>query len=147
MSRISGISLCLLAFAACRLPPDRTPLKPLPEDGQVFTYEEILLRARAQASAAVDAFYVDNWPELAEAARGLEQTARLLPKTIERPADLESKLAPESAILRKESLRLADAATAKDVNTANEALQRIHLKIRRLRPAPKQAEPPKDKKP
>ena len=153
MSRICAVSLVLLAVGACRLPPDRTPLNPLPEDGQVFTYEEILARARVQASTALEAFFVDNWGELAEAARGLEQTARFLPKTVEPPANLKDKLAKESAILKKEALRLIDAANARDVDTANDTLQRIHLKIRQLRPepvrpepAPKPAAPPMDKK-
>jgi hypothetical protein len=150
MSRICGISICLLVpltLSACRLPPDRAPLTPLPEDGQVFTYEEILSRARAQASTALEAFYIDNWAELAEAARGLEQTARFLPKTVEPPANVAGKLVNEAVALRKEALRLADAAKARDVGAANETLQRIHLKIRRLRPEPAQKqEPPKDKK-
>jgi hypothetical protein len=147
MSRFCGISVCLLALTSCRLPPDRMPLKPLPEDGQAFTYEEILSRARAQASAALEAFYIDNWAELADAARGLEQTARFLPKTVEPPASVVGKLVNESVNLKKDAVRLIDAANARDVNAANETLQRIHLKIRQLRPepAPKQ-EPPKDKK-
>jgi hypothetical protein len=148
MSRFFAVSVFLVAFSACRLPPDRTPLNPLPEDGQVFTYEEILSRARAQAATALEAFFVDNWAELADAARGLEQTARFLPKAVEPPANLAAKLVKESVILHKEALRLIDAANARDVNAANETLQRIHLMIRQLRPepAPKQAELSKDKK-
>jgi hypothetical protein len=147
MSRFFAVSVFLVALGACRLPPDRTPLNPLPEDGQVFTYEEILSRARAQAATALEAFFVDNWGELADAARGLEQTARFLPKAVEPPANLAGKLVKESVILHKDALRLIDAANARDVNAANETLQRIHLKVRQLRPEPaqKQAEPPRDK--
>jgi hypothetical protein len=136
MSRIGGIILLLFAVPACRLPPDRTPLKPLPEDGQVFTYEEILSRARAQATAALEAFYVDNWPEIAEAARGLEQTARFLPKTSAPPPKLVGKLVTESVQLHKDAGRLAEVAKAKDVNATNEILQKVILQIRQLRPEP-----------
>src|SRR5438105_2276229 len=104
MSRICVICLFLFTLTACRLPPDSTPLKPLPEDGQMFTYDEIMSRARAQASVALEAFFNDNWVELAEAARGLEQTARFLPKTVEPPANLAGKVVNESVILRKEAL-------------------------------------------
>ncbi len=146
MSRICGLASLLLFTAACRLPPDRTPLQPLPEDGQVFTYEEILLRARAQASVALEAYFIDSWAELTSAARGLEQSARLMPKTMEVPANVRGKVADESAVLRKEAERLVKAAAAKDQSAANAALQRINLHIRHLRPEPT-PEPPKDKKP
>jgi hypothetical protein len=149
MSRICGLGVFLFFFTACRLPPERMPLKPLPEDGQVFTYEEILSRGRAQASEALEAFYIDNWAELADAGRGLEQTARFLPKTVEPPANVAGKLVAEAVNLRKQALRLIDAANARDVNAVNDALQHIHLKIRQLRPEPasKSGEPAKDKKP
>jgi hypothetical protein len=148
LSRVCGLGFLLLVLPACRLPPDREPLKPLPEEGQVFSYDEILSRARAQSFAALEAFYTDNWAELAEAARGLEQSARFLPKTVEPPANIVGKLVNESVNLRKEALRLVDAANVKNVNAANETLQRINLKIRQLRPepTPQQAEPHKDKK-
>ena len=51
--------LILAALAGCRLPPETAPLRPLPEDGALFSYHEILSRARAQANAAVEAFYDD----------------------------------------------------------------------------------------
>src|SRR5947199_95501 len=77
----------------CRLPPEREPLKPLPEEGQVYSYQEILGRARIQATVALESFYVDNWNDLEEAAQGLEQTARFLPKASEPPARHKDKLA------------------------------------------------------
>ncbi len=148
MRRICGVGLLLLALFACRLPPDQTPLKPLPEDGQIFTYDEILGRARVQASVALDAFYVDNWPELADAARSLEQTARFLPKTSDPPTRIVSKLVKEAVVLQKDAVLLDQAAKAKDVNNSIEALQRIFLKIRQLRPEPaaKKKETTKDTK-
>lgn len=140
------IALCLVALVACRLPPDRPPLKPLPEEGQVFSYAEIVSRARIQATMALEAFYVDGWVDLEEAAAGLEQTARYLPKTSEQPADLKDKIGDESKVLAKDAFRLRVAAQAKNVQEANDVLQRINLKIRALRVdgeiLPKKSEPP-----
>jgi hypothetical protein len=133
MIRILVCGMFLLGLIACRLPPDRTPLKPLPEDDRVFSYDEILSRARAQATVALEAFYIDNWSELAEAAEGLTQTARFLPRTSEVPAKHRGSLASEAGALKDEAIRLREAARLKDVTAANDALQKINLKIRRLR--------------
>lgn len=134
MRRVVCVGLCALAVAACRLPPDRQVLKPLPEEGQVFAYSEILSRARAQATTALEAFYVDNWTDIEAAATGLEQTARFLPRAIEPPADFKGKLEGEADFLGREASKLRDAAKAKNVATAADTLQRIHFKIRSLRP-------------
>ncbi len=145
MLRSAWVGLCLLAVAACRLPPDRPPLKPLPEEGQVYSCGEILSRARVQATMALEAFYVNGWADLEEAAQGLEQTARYLPKASEPPAAFKDKVAAESKILAKDAFRLRVAAQAKNVQDANDALQRINLKIRSLRPEetpPKKEIPP-----
>jgi hypothetical protein len=144
--RACWLSFCVVALVACRLPPDRPPLTPLPEEGQTFSYAEILSRARLQATMALEAFYVDGWVDLEEAAAGLEQTARFLPKAIEQPADVKTKIGDESKVLAKDAFRLRVAAQAKNVGDANEVLQRINLKIRALRPDGepplKKAEPP-----
>jgi hypothetical protein len=145
MTRIPVVGLFLLFLPACRLPPDRLPLQPLPEDGQVFSYQELLSRARVQATAALESFYVDNWTELADAARGLEQTARFLPKGSDPPAKLVGQVVTEGVALRKDAQQLADAAKAKDATATIAILQRIHLKIRQLHPPP-QLEAAKEKK-
>jgi hypothetical protein len=136
MMRFMVFGLCLLCLTACRLPPDRVPLKPLPEDGQVYAYEEIVSRARALATTALEAFYVDNWTDLEDAARGLEQSARFLPKTSHQPVKQKDKLVAEAAKLRKEAVSLRTAAQAKNAVSANQVLQRINLQIRMLRPEP-----------
>src|SRR5437879_2845692 len=121
MLRAMGLGLCLAVCWGCRLPPDREPLRPLPEDGQVFSYGEILGRARVQAAVALESFYVDNWTELEEAAQGLEQTARFLPKASEPPARHKDKLADEAKLLAKDAFRLRVAAQAKNAGDANDA--------------------------
>ena len=77
MCRVCWVGLCLLTLVACRLPPDRPPLKPLPEDGQVYSYAEILGRARVQATLALEAFYVDGWADLEEVAHAIAPQAQL----------------------------------------------------------------------
>ena len=56
------------------------------------TASEILGRARLQAQVALEAFYVDNWSDLEDVAKGLEQTARFLPKTKDIPTKHKDKL-------------------------------------------------------
>ncbi len=135
MRRVVCAGLCALAVvAACRLPPDRQVLQPLPENGQEYAYIEILSRARVQATTALEAFYVDNWAELETVATGLEQTARFLGRATQPPAAFKDKIGLEAEFLGREAERLRTAAKAKDVAAAAETLQRINFKIRALKP-------------
>jgi hypothetical protein len=134
MSRHVVTGLFLLVAAGCQLPPERLPLKPLPEDGPALPYADMVSRARAQATAANEAFYVNQWAELEDAARGLEQTARFLTKATDVPVKHKDTLAIEAGDLGKDAARLREAAKGNDVKQTNELLQRINLKVRELRP-------------
>jgi len=126
--------LLLLALSGCALPPERQALKPLPENGPPQPFLDLIGRARTQASVANEAFYVNNWVDLEDAAKGLELTAHALSKASDVPASHKDKLATEAGDLSQEAVVLRDAAKAKEVKQANEALQHINLKIRELRP-------------
>ena len=123
----------VLALVGCRL-TEREGLNPLPENGPPLSYGEMIQRARGQAGAAVDAFYIDAWIDLEQAAQRLEQSARLLPKTTHIPEAFKAKVEPESELLRKDAVALIDAARAKNAPVANETMQRINQRIRQLRP-------------
>ena len=134
MRRVLLAGLLFLPFTGCQLPPERLPLMPLPEDGPPLPYGELVNRARAQAMTGTEAFYVNRWNDLEDAARGLEQTARFLTKAGDIPVRHRDTLPVQAGDLGKEAVRLREAAKAKDVKAANEALQRLHLKVRELRP-------------
>jgi len=123
-----GVAVC-----GCQLPPDRSSLRPLPDEVQPVPYAELLTRARAQASLATEAFYVNRWNDLEEAAHGLEVTARYLPKAEDVPAANRDSLSVVSGDLGKEAVNLRDAAKAQDVKKTNEVLRLVNLKIRELR--------------
>jgi hypothetical protein len=123
----------LLILTACQAPEERAALRPLPDDTPPLPYAELLTRARYQATLATEAFYVDKWTEVEDAARGLEQTARFLPKAQDVPAKQKDALPVVSGDLSKEAGRLLAAARAKDVKEANDALQHVHLVVHELR--------------
>src|SRR5262245_48172373 len=123
-----GVAVC-----GCQLPPDRAALRPLPDEVQPVPYAELLTRARAQASIATEAFYVNRWNDLEEAAHGLEVTARYLPKAEDVPQANKDSLTVVSGDLGKEALSLREAAKTQDVKKTNDILQRVHLKVRELR--------------
>jgi hypothetical protein len=127
------LGLGLAVLVGCQLPAEQVPLKPLPEDGPPQTYADMVTRARAQATAANEAFYINRWGDLEEAAKGLSQTARVLSKATEVPAKHKDKLDVEAGDLGKDAVKLRDAAHAQEVGKATEALQRINLKVRELR--------------
>ena len=91
-------------------------------------------RARVQANAGVEAFYIDSWLELEQTAQVLEQSARYLPKSTDQPARLKASLEKEAEQLRQEAVRLGEAARTKNAKATNEAFQLIHMTIRALRP-------------
>jgi hypothetical protein len=129
-----GLCLVLVCLAAgCVAPGERAPLKLLPDDSAPLSYATLLIRARAQASAAIDASYVDNWLELEDAAKGLEQTAKFLPKALEVPAKQKDTLDVIAGDLGKEAVVLRTAANAKDVEKTTASLTRIQTTVRKLR--------------
>jgi hypothetical protein len=132
MTRALCLTLCL-ALAGCATTVERTPLRPLPEDSPPLPYAELLTRARLQATAATDAFYVNRWTDLEDAARGMEQTAKFLTKATDVPQKQKDTFQLTAADLGKEAVALREAARAKQADKVNESLQRIHLKVRELR--------------
>ncbi len=123
----------LLLLAACQAPDERAALTPLPDDAPPLPYAELLTRARYQSTLATEAFYVDKWTDVEDAARGLQQTARFLPKAQDVPARQKDALPVVSGDLSKDAGRLLEAARAKDVKEANDALQQVQLVVHELR--------------
>jgi hypothetical protein len=134
MRRALAPAILLVILSGCQLPPEQVPLKPLPEDGPPQAYADLVNRARVQASAANEAFYVNKWADMEDAAKGLEQTSAYLSKAHDVPAKHKDSLAGELNTLVQETKLLREAAKAQDVKQANEILQRINLKVRELRP-------------
>jgi hypothetical protein len=132
MRRTLLLSGLLLLVPACAV-PERVALQPLREDGPPLPYAELLTRARAQATIATEAFYVNKWADVEDAARGLEQTGRYLGKAEDVPAKQKDELTAVSTSLSKDAVKLRDAAKSQDVKETNDSLQRLHLTIRELR--------------
>jgi hypothetical protein len=132
MKRTLGLVLVCVA-AGCVTPGERAPLKLLPDDSPPLPYAELLTRARAQVNAAIDASYVNNWTELEDVSRGLEQTAKFLPKATEVPAKQKDMLPVVAGDLGREAGDLRDAAKSKDVDKTDDSLKRLHQTVRKLR--------------
>jgi prophage DNA circulation protein len=128
--------LLITPVAGCRA-IEREGSNALPENAAPLAYVDMINRARGQATSALDAYYVDAWLDLEQAAQRLEQTARLLPKTTHIPEAFKAKVEPESDLLRQDAVKLLEAARATNTTQVNEAMQRIHQRIRQLRPAEK----------
>ena len=133
MKRILLALLPLSLLMGCVSPAERVPLQPLPENGQVLPYAELLTRVRAQANAANDAFYLNHWNEVEDLARGIEQTARFLSKAQEVPPKNKDILNEVTSDLAKHARELKTAAAAKNEKDVNEAMKQITIKIRQLR--------------
>jgi hypothetical protein len=113
----------------------RPVVPPLPTD-RPATLGDLLPRARAQASAATEAFYVDDWSRLEEAARGIEATAAELPKADGLMPNRKPAVDAAAVELAASAQSLRTAARGKDVDQTTRILQRIHLAIRELQRKP-----------
>jgi hypothetical protein len=135
MRRILICTAVLLALVSCQGGPEQrsTPLTPLPEKVTAMPYSRLLERARLQAKQATEAFYVDNWADLEEAARGLEQTAQYLIKAEDVPGKHKDTLASTSGDLGKLAQSLRKAATDKDVKKTTDLLTKIQVQVREMR--------------
>jgi hypothetical protein len=133
MKRVLMAGCLVLFLGSCQVPPERVPLQRLPENGPPLPYAELLTRARGQATVATEAFYVNHWTEMEDAARALEQTARFLARAEDVPANRKEQLPAASSDLSKEAMKLQQAATSQNVEAATTALQRIHVMVRELR--------------
>ena len=134
MSRTIFVGLFAAVLAGCQAAPEQLRIQPLPADGQPLSYSDALQRARYLATSATEAFYIDKWPEVEAAAIGLEETARLLPKSPDVPAPLKASLMSQSTALLADVQTLRESAKKKDEDKTNEVLQRIHLRVRKMRP-------------
>lgn len=128
-----ALFLSLIVLAGCQVTPDRLQVRPLPEETQPLPYAELLTRARLQATSASEAFFVDQWADLDDYARGLEQTARFMPKAVDVPEVRKKNLEADSNLLKDLANQLRDAAKSKDVDKTTAILQKIQLKVRELR--------------
>lgn len=137
MGRVAFFGLLLFCTAGCitTAEPNRPPIQPLPAaDGAAMSYKEVMIRARALASTANEAFYIDQWVEVEKAAANLEETAQYIPRSTEIPGARKASLEARSLDLAKAAHALRSAAKAKDEKTTNETMQRINLLVRELRP-------------
>lgn len=132
---MTRILLCgtLFLMLGCAAPAERVSLRPLPENGQVLPYAELLTRIRAQANAANEAFYLDHWDDLQDMAKGVEQTSRFLSKAEEVPEKNRNLLKDVTGDLIKNAQKLRATAAAHNVKETTDALQQIIAKVRDLR--------------
>ena len=134
MSRFLASALSLFVLIGCQLPAGtEVALKKAAFHRRRHArlpYADLTNRTKAQVDAAREAFYQDNWVTLEESGKILQQTSRLLIKTTDVPARHKDSLAVEAGDLNKEANKLREAAKAKDVKTANESLQQLHLLVR-----------------
>jgi hypothetical protein len=105
----------------------------LPDKVTALPYAQLLVRARTQAARANDAFYVDNYGDVEEAARGLEQTAQYLAKAEDVPAKHKDSLALMSADLGKLAQGLREAAAKKDSKALTPLMNSVNAKVREMR--------------
>jgi hypothetical protein len=142
MSRRVLTGFVLAAALGCQLPPEQDAYRPLREHGRRASYEELAARARRQADVATEAFYGNNWGDLQDVARALEQTARLLPDGLEPPEKKTDEVRKASGDLGRDAARAASAVRALDrlsgterekkVNELNGVLTSINKAVRAL---------------
>ncbi len=82
---------------------------------------------------ALEAYYIDHWAEVEDAARGLDQTARFLRRATDVPPGRQGDLSPRADTLADAARQLREAAKNKAGDQVNAVLQRINAQVRELR--------------
>lgn len=145
--RLMTMGLVLAAALGCQLPPDQEPLRPLREHGPRLKFDDLVTRARRQADLALEASYGDNWGDLADLAKALEQTTQFLPDAPDAPdSKTNAPFRKASRELSRDAGRLNAAARTvarlsgdekdKKIKEINGLVLNINKAVRTLKPAP-----------
>jgi hypothetical protein len=130
----ASVATFFLFVLGCQSVSDKTAsIQPLPDNAPPPPYQDLLSRARNQSSLATESFFINNWAELEDAAKGLEQTSRLMSKSTEIPENKKELITAVSSDLNREAIKLKEACKTKNEAEVNSQLQKITLKIRELR--------------
>lgn len=133
MRKLPVIAL-FLALASCQMAEPRAALPaPLPDKVTALPYNQLLSRSRSLATRATEALYVDNFADVEEAARGLEQTAQYLVKAEDVPGKHKDTLTTLSGDLGKLAKELRENASSKNAEKSNASLAKINAKVRAMR--------------
>jgi hypothetical protein len=130
--RIVSFGLIVTAVG-CQSTAPRAAVPLLAEDSAPLPFNDLVSRARQQAMTALEAYYVDRWPEVEEAARGLEQTTRFLRRSTDVPAARRGDLSLRADSLAEAAKQLREAAKSRASEQVNSVLQRINAQVRELR--------------
>ena len=133
MRRAALLLGVVMSVAGCRAAAERVALQPLPDDAGTMPFVDLVARARLQAMAANEAFYVDHWKDLEDAAAGLKQTAQFLKRARAVPSYRQADLPSRADNLARDAEQLRDAGRRHEVDQVNAVLQRIHFQVRELR--------------
>lgn len=138
MRCVIPLAVSILAFVVilgCQS-PEKAAIQPLPTDAAPLGYAELVSRGHAQVAAAHEFFYQDRWDDVKKAAEAIRDTSAAL--TVIKPDNVptakRANLAVQTKELTEAAAGLSDAAAAKDVAKASEAIRRLHLVVRQLRP-------------
>lgn len=125
-----------LILAGCQSMQESQSLVPLPENAPAQPYSELVTRARSQALAATESFYLNKWQDLEEVSRVLSQTARFMDRATGVPVARQQQISATASEIAQECSKLATLAKSKDEAATQQCLQRIQIKVRELHEKP-----------
>lgn len=108
----------------------------LPETTPAQPFSDLVTRARSQALAATECFYLNKWQDLEEIAKVMSQTARFMERATGIPAARQQQVLAIAAEIVQESSKLSTLAKSHDEPATQQCLQRIQVKVRELHEKP-----------
>jgi hypothetical protein len=112
--------------------PETVTIPPLPVGEERIVFSDGVARIRAHSEAATEAFYRDEWENVAASARRIEETTTYLNQSRDLPVHLTKTLPDLTIQLTQESRSMINAANAKDPKGVGESLSKIRFVIRSL---------------
>jgi len=122
------VLLALLTPGCQSVSEKAASIQPLAENTPVPPYQDLLSRARNQSSVATESFFINNWAELEDAAKGLEQTSRLMSKSADMPENKKESILAVSSDLNREASKLKEACKTKKRSRSKYTTSKDNLK-------------------
>jgi hypothetical protein len=146
MNRKLGWALALTLLAGCQLPQEQEQLRPVREHGHGLSYEQLSERARQQADNLTRLSFQDRWTDLQDLLTALEQSAQLLAKASDAPADKKAEVQKTSARIVELSRKLQGTVAEvvkltgkeqeqrKKISEANDLFRDVNIAVRSMPP-------------
>ncbi len=126
----SGLLIAICgALSSCQFDAERLPLAPLPQDGTVLPYQQVISRLKAQINSAKDAHFLEQWDVLETISQRLAESSSYLMRSADLPIEHRARIQKDSVQINNAIRNLQKAAKTKNQPASLEMIRLLHNTI------------------